>query len=213
MPTSWNAVGDFTNIVDGLESVTLLRHGNTQEITIDRAWRFSRQTDESEPAGGYAPVANIVWQFEWDPLLLTPQVGDRLLDTTGDCWTLLSVESMLGATRWRCQSRNLRVAHSLDCLLTVEQAVWEDLGSGLEITGWSLFQSAVHARVQPELVAVDEVANPITSTATYRIVLEESLPLDHNHRFVANDGVVYRLLRFEQADRIDVLPVAMVRKE
>ncbi len=213
MALSWKPKDDFSQVVDLLEPVTLLRRGSSTQVAIATAWRFSHQKSESEKANGHAPQTDVEWQFPWDTALSPPQLGDRLLDAAGDCWTLLEIESLRGETRWRCQARNLRLAHRLDALLKVEQAVWEDLGSGPEITGWTLFRESVYGNVQPETTTVDEQATPLRSTATYRVVLEESLAIDHNHRFVDSDGNIYRLLRLEQTDRIDVLPVATVRRE
>lgn len=71
----------------------------------------------------------------------------------------------------------------------------------------------LYRRDAAEQVEVDESTDPVSSTATYRITLEDPPPLDHNHRIVDGDGTVYRLLEFENAERIDVLSVAVVRRE
>lgn len=212
MPVELNVAGDFSTLLDATEPITLFRRDAAEQVAVPVAWRFVDRTAESTPAGGYVTAADVTWQFEWGETS-PPQVGDRVQDAAGNYYTLLAVERLPGNTRLRCESRNLQIAHGLDDEVAIEQAVWEDLGSGPEITGWSTLQSVVHARIQPERVEVDESTDPVSSTATYRITLEDPPPLDHNHRIVDGDGTVYRLLEFENAERIDVLSVAVVRRE
>ncbi len=47
-------------------------------------------------------------------------------------------------------------------------------------------------------------------TLRFHIILGEAFPLQPDDRFVAADGAIYRLESIEQADRIDVLPIAKV---
>lgn len=212
MPVDLNTTGDFTATVDTLEPLTLLRRGSTAQIAIAAAWRYVDRTTEQGNTNGYVTAAGVTWQFEWADAI-SPKVGDRVQDTAGDCYTLLAVERLPGGTRLRCESRNLRIAHGLDCRVAIEQAVWEDLGSGLEITGWTVLRPVVHARIQLERVEVDETIDPAGSSATYCISLENPPLLDHNHRIVDANGTVYQLFRFENAERIDAVAQAFVRRE
>jgi hypothetical protein len=43
-------------------------------------------------------------------------------------------------------------------------------------------------------------------------MLADETALDHNHRLVGPDGSIYQVLEYAQAERIDTLPVAVVRK-
>ncbi len=208
-----NVQGDFSDIVDGLEVVTLRRRGSSTTIPVAKAWRFSSKTEDPESANGATVRNDVQWQFEWDESNGEPRLGDTILDANNQCWTILTIEQLRTKTRYRCLTRNLAVTHGLDQRVDIQQAVWEDLGSGPEITSWRTVQAAVPARIQPDRLTVDNLASPATSTATYRIILEETLELDHDHRFVDTKGTVYQLLEFKQAERIDVLPVAMVEKQ
>jgi hypothetical protein len=209
MPIDFDPMGDFMTIVDAAESVTLLRRGSSDEVSVATAWRSADRQSEAESAGGYAVQADVVWQFEWPAGTTLPLLGDQIKDASSECYTVLAVNQLQGNTRLRCETRSLRIAHGLDCLVDIEQAVWDE-GA---ITGWSTFRPAVHARIQPQETTVDETSDPITSTATCRILLDDETPLDHNHRIVAAGGAVYRLLSYAQAERIDALPVAVVRGE
>ncbi len=209
MPITWNPTGDFATIVDASEPVLLLRRGSRTSTDIDTAWRFSHRTAEREPSGGYATATDVVWQFEWPEEVRPPQPGDKIRDTAGEYYTLLAIERTQGNTRLKCEARNLRIAHGLDCLVDIQQAVWDED----EITAWTTFRPAVHARIQPLETTVDETTDPITSTATYRVLLDDDAPLDHNHRIVGGDGAVYRMVSYSGGERLGDLPVAVVRRE
>ncbi|MCO6045764.1 hypothetical protein NG895_17845 [Aeoliella sp. ICT_H6.2] len=209
MTITWNPVGDFAAIVDASETIVLLRRGSRTSTDIDVAWRYSHRTTEREPSDGYAPATDVVWQFEWPAEVRPPQVGDRIRDTKGEYYTLLAVERTQGNTRLKCEARNLRIAHGLDCLVDIQLAVW-DAGA---ITGWTTFRPAVHARIQPLETTVDESSTPITSTTTYRVLLDDDTPLDHNHRLASGDGTVYRLVSYSGGERLGDLAAAVVRRE
>ncbi len=209
MPIDIDFAGDFATIVDGAEPVTLLRRGSADHVAIATAWRYIDRHSEAVPAGGFAVQADVEWQFEWGAATKSPQIGDRVRDTSGECYTILAVNRLQGNTRLRCETRALRIAHGLDCLIDVERAVW-DAGA---INSWTTYRPAVHACIQPAETIVDETTDPATSIATYRILLDDDTPLDHNHRIVAGDGAVYRVLNHSQSERIDRLPVAVVRRE
>jgi hypothetical protein len=209
MAIAWNPAGDFSAIVDATEAVTLHRRGSASKSQIAVAWRSSHRTAEREPAGGYVVATDVVWQFEWPADERLPALGDRLRDASGACYTILAVERTQGDTRVKCEARNLRIAHGLDCLVEIQQAIWTDD----EITGWQTFRPAVHARIQPHETTVEESAEQVTSTALFRVTLEDDTPLDHRHRIVGGDGTMYRVVSYAGAGRIGELPGALVRRE
>jgi hypothetical protein len=209
MPIAFDPNGDFTSILDGGEPLTLLRRGSSNQVAVPIAWRYSDHRREAEPSGGYVVETDVEWQFEWPADTTLPELGDRLRDASGACYTILAVHRLQAGTRLKCETRSMRIAHGLDCVVDIQQAVW-DAG---EITDWTTCRPAVHARVQPDEVTVNESADPVTSSATYRITLDDDLELDHNHRIVAGDGAVYRVLSYIGAGRIDQLPVAVARRE
>ena len=96
--------------------------------------------------------------------------------------------------------------------MEIQQAIWEDGGSGPEIVGWTTLRTAVPARIQPDHTTIDNAAAPPSSSATYRVLLADDTPLDHNHRLVGPDGMIYQVLEYGQAERIDMLPLATVKK-
>jgi len=92
----------------------------------------------------------------------------------------------------------------------VQRAVWADLGNGLEIVGWSYVYTALPVKVQPEKTLVSDTSSMPTSILRFHIILGEAFPMESDDRFVETDGAIYRLEALEQADRIDVLPIAKV---
>jgi hypothetical protein len=212
MTVQLNIADDFATVIDGAEPITLKRRDSAATIPIEKAWRFSALTREPEPSGGHVAQADVVWQFPWDDASGPPRLGDALIDAAGDCFTILSVESLVSKTRLRCATRNLSIVHQLNDRVDVQKAIWEDTGSGLEIVGWTTIHSAVAARIQPTHMAIDGTTTPPTATATYRIVLGEQLAVDATLRFVDPEGSVYQLIELTQPQRIDALPVATVYK-
>ncbi len=203
---------DFSTILDGAEPISLQRHGSANTVAVLKAWRYSFETTEAQ-AGISGVVRNdVVWQFVWDEAVDRPRVGDSLIDAANECWTILAVVERGNKSRLQCVTRNLRLVHQLDDRIEIQQATWEDLGTGPEITGWTTLRTAVPARIQPDQTTVDNSADPPTSTTTYRVLLADNTPLDHNHRLVGPEGPIYQVQEYSQAERIDVLPVATVKK-
>jgi len=60
---------------------------------------------------------------------------------------------------------------------------------------------------------LDTSTNPPTKQLLYEIILSESIALEPDDRFTAEDGASYRLQSLQQAERIDALPIARVVRE
>lgn len=206
MVMDWNTAGDFSSVVDTLEPLILVRRTSADEVAIPHAWRFADQTAESDTAGGWVGRHDAVWQFEWDDGEPLPELGDRLVDQHGESWTIRVMERHQGSSRWRIGARNLAIAYGLDRLIAIEQGVWEEGEEEPELVGWQTLYPALRARVQPYQVNVEGEG----SVATFHVLLEESIPLDHRHRIVDAEGNHYRVVRYERAERIDVLPQVTV---
>jgi hypothetical protein len=212
MTIAFNVQGDFEIVLDGWEPVTLLRRGGSEAIALPRAWRYTSRHEPAEP--GIADVAqhDVEWQFAWNDEVEKPRIGDSIVDAADEAWTILSVVEHGAKSRLRCLGRNLAFVHALSDRVEILAAVWGDGGSGPEIVGWNTLYSAVPASIQPERTTVDHAPDPPTSVASHRIILGRQLALDHNHRIVDGEGTTYCVLEFTQAERIDALPVAKVKK-
>lgn len=212
MPIELNIATDFATILDGAEPVTLKRRASATTVAVPKTWRYSSITQAAEPGVPAAVQSDVVWQFGWSDSIEKPRVGDLLIDATHECWTILSVEVRGNNSRLRCATRNLRIAHELNHRIEIQQAIWEDGGSGPEIVGWTTLRAAVPARIQPDRTVVNDAVDPPTSTLTYRVLIDDDTLLDHNYRLVDADGTKYQILEHIQAERIDALPVAIVKE-
>ena len=98
MPIAWDAAGDFAQVVDGLEPVTLRRAGTLEEVPIAAAWRFSQVQTDAEAGSGFTFQTDCEWQFPWNEAVAPPRVGDDILDDDGHEWTI-SKSSVYGPRR------------------------------------------------------------------------------------------------------------------
>jgi hypothetical protein len=212
MPVELQIADDFDTIIDGVEAVTLKRRESATTIVVPKAWRHSSLTQQAEPGMPGVAQGDVVWQFHWGPGIDLPRIGDAIIDAANDCWMILSIEERGAKTRLRCVTRNLHIVHQLLDRVDIQIAIWEDSGGGPEIVGWTVLRSAVPARIQPIQTTIDNAVDPPTSAANFRIMLADDIPLDHNHRLVGSDGTIFQLLEYSQAERIDTLPVATVKK-
>jgi hypothetical protein len=205
---------DFAEIVDGLEEVTLRRRDGLTTVAVVAARRQRVNQREGEPSAGTVVESNAEWHLAFAEGV-APHVGDVVLDADGGRWTILTAEQLPLLGRWKCATRDLRIAYGCGERVDIERPIWSE-GETPEIVGWTYVATALPVRIQslkisqPVSVSVDESE---AGRATFRIILGESLALEPHDRFVAGDGAIYLLESYEQAERIDVLPVAIVRRE
>ncbi len=212
MTLSFDPTTDFAQAVDGLESVTLQRRGSSQTVTVSSAQRQQETAQESEPSDGAVRQADILWHLQLPAGEDPPEVGDAVIDLQGNRWTILQVEALSLLGRWKCAARDLRIAYGCFDRVDIERAVWGDLGSGPEIVGWNYAFSALPVKIQPSTVVVDNSVTPVATTAHFDIILSETIALEPDDRFVAEDGTIYQIESYEQSERIDVLPIAKVTR-
>lgn len=196
---------DFALITDGAEEVILRRRASNTTLAVESAWRRSAITREAEPSGGTAVAADAQWYVvlaEND----APAVGDLIIDAADGHWTILSFEHAPLLGRWKCAVRELRIAYGCGERVDIERPVWSE-GETPEIVDWQYVATALPVRIQPIEVGLDESD---AEQAEFRVILGESIELEAHDRFVAADGTIYYLRSYEQAQRIDALPVATV---
>ena len=142
-----------------------------------------------------------------------PRIGDSIVDAANDCWTILSIEERGAKTRLRCVTRNLQIVHQLD---RSHRDPGGDLGGQRLRAGNRRLDDRSVPPCQHEF-SRSKRRSTIRPTRrrrrlTYRVMLADDTPLDHNHRLVGPDGTIYQLVEYTQAERIDTLPMATVRK-
>jgi hypothetical protein len=95
-----------------------------------------------------------------------------------------------------------------------ERATYEKDAAGEAIATWAVAFADVRARIQPVDQTADVEQDADATIDRYRIILAQDLAVDTvgaDYRVVDVDGTAYRVERYEQAARIDVLPALVVR--
>ena len=99
-----------------------------------------------------------------------PRLGDVILDGDDRRWTILIVKRTTLGVRWRCETRDVAIAHGLDDTISVLKAT---APGGYGEPTWQTWKTGIRARIQPIATKID-AATPST-TMTYRIFVEENL--------------------------------------
>jgi hypothetical protein len=216
---------DFTAVADGLESVTLLRRGSDpaagtviahalrRAMTATEAPIFAgNDVHKTVPGGGRHTAANVVWHLPTAELADAPRLGDLLVDAAGRRWTILEVKRSTLGTRWCCSSREVAIAFGLDDTISVLKAVGPPAGSDPAEPVWRTWRTGIRARIQP--IDMQIVRDPAASstTARYRIFVEENLELDHTCSIRGPDGVLYTITSAIGAERIGEMQVINVER-
>jgi hypothetical protein len=209
MTMELNASGDFALMCDGLEAASLRRAGG-DVLPLTAALRVSHREVEAEPSGGAVVRADAVWRVQLPADEPPPRLGEAIVDAAGGRWTILSISEWRELYVWECATRELRIAYGCNDRIDVERPAWEDGEEGPVITGWNYVQTAIPVRIQPDAIVLDESVDPPRGVARWKIILGEQIPLKADDRLTTADGAIYRVLRYEQAERIDALPVATV---
>jgi len=213
MAQNLHAENDFAQLVDGLESVDLHRRHSSETVTISAAHRHEAISSEANPSDGLVQQADAIWHLQMPTSESAPKIGDVVLDENQRRWTILETQELSLLGRWRCETRELSIAYGCQDRVDVERAVWGDLGAGPVIVDWVYAFTALPVRIQPEEIVVDDSLDPTVTKSFFQIHLSESILLEPDDRFVAEDGTVYLLQSYEGAERIDRLPVAKVLRK
>lgn len=220
----FDPTNDMRDVADGLETVTLLRRGGTPGdagTVIAHALRRASVTSEAVAfnssdvrkqmaADGHCSSVDLAWHLPIAELPLAPCLGDVILDGAGQRWTILDVKQAAKSTRWRCNTRNLVVAHRLDDTITVLRAAFTKSSCGAAEPVWQTWRAGIRARVQPGKIEVTNAAQARTAVRQYRVFVAEDLPLDQSHRILGPDGAAYRVISSLGAERIGELQIIEV---
>ena len=126
-------------MADGTEAVTLLRRGSAAGAAgtaIAHALRRAITAGEAAivttgdvhkvvPSGGQQLADDLVWHLPVAELPEEPRLGDVILDGDGHRWTILTVKRTTLGARWRCETREVAIAHGLDDTISVLKATPE----------------------------------------------------------------------------------------
>jgi hypothetical protein len=198
MTLEWKAGGDFVQVVDTLESVILKRAGCSEEVMME-AWRFSDKTIDEPGTEGAVRRSEAIWQFPFIDGTDPPRVGDRLIDATSVCWTVVQVDQFRGETRRRCFTRRISLRADVAEWMDLEEAIWDPIapepptGPELEIVDWLLIKPALRAYAARIETALDPVAGE-PAVQKYRITLTEPIEATPNYRLRSHTGRSFRIV-------------------
>ena len=218
---NFDPTDDLATVADGLEAVTLLRRGSTsgaagtviahalrRAITTREATVFNRNdVHKSVAGGGQHTAADVVWHLPAAELPQSPRLGDVILDAAGRRWTILEVQRATFGARWRCAARDVAIAFGLDDTITVLKTVVPAGSGGPAEPLWRPWRTGVRARIQPAETNITRNAASSSTTAHYRIFVEQDLELDHTCCIRGADGTIYTITAAIGAERIGELQV------
>jgi hypothetical protein len=212
----FDPTNDLTNVADGTEAVTLLRRGRTpgdpgtviahalrRAITAgEAAIVVSGDVRKQVPSGGQQLADDVVWHLPVAELSDAPRLGDAILDGDGRRWTILTVKRTTLGARWRCETRDLAIAVSLDDTISVQK------NSGtVSSPVWQTWKTGLRARIQPVRTVIKSEAETPSTVTSYRIFVAENVELDHTCRICGPDGTIYTITASLGAERIGELQV------
>jgi hypothetical protein len=196
---------DFSDVVDGLQSVTFRRAADGIELSVASALRRAVTQQEAEASNGVVTTHDVVWHLPDHQLTMPPVAGDEIDDTDGVTWIALSVKRSTNDTRWRCTCRALDIVAGPQQLVTVQQAVWSKGDAGAATATWQDSLTDVTARIQPDETEVLVENRRRSVRSTHLIHFRDPIAIDENTRVVGSDASVYHVVGTDRAERLDVL--------
>jgi len=216
MSVTFDPSGDFASIMDGLEAVTL-RVPEQPAQSIANAHRGQVGAEEAEASGGYLRQSDTVWQFPASEVTGAPPLGSVIEGAAGDRWTILAINLQVLSSKWEAACRNMAVEERLDDTVSLHRATYTRDANGEAIATWSVLLAAVKARIQPIASEANVAMDGDQASQEWRVVLEQSLDADVaagtvDMRVIDSADNEYTVVRYEQSERIDVLPALICRK-
>ena len=194
---------------DGLETVTLSSPGGESATEVTGALRRRAERHEAEPSDGKYAAAEVTWHLPAAQLAAEPQIGATVTDAASVSYVVLSVERASLGGRWVCRSRALIVGGYLDQRITVQQATWTKSPDGVQVPTWHDVYANLPARIQPLRGDIEMEYDRRLTRVTHKIFVAQQFVIDHTFRVRAGEEL-YRVLGFEQPQRIDVAPAILV---
>lgn len=212
---SFQPGAEFAEVVDGLESVILRSWNGRRETRIPHAKRQLIRFREGEPSNGKYRQGDVEWRFSTKELTVAPRLGDRIIASDGENWTVLEVSLAVAGTRWVCVCRNLVITEGLHDHVTIQRAdKWEKGASGDAQPCWADYLHNTPARIQPIANIPGQVTGQLTGIETHIIYLAERIEVLNpaEFRVIGSREEIFCVLAHEDAERIDALAKLRTRR-
>lgn len=211
MSGTFDPSSDFAAVVDGTESVTM-RRTDASETIVANVLRRAATTREAEPTEGQVQQADAVFHLPIANLATPPAPGEAIIDSDAVVWTVLAVARHVITGRWRCTARNVVIAAGLDNRVTIQIAQFTAGSHGSAEPIWVDWKVNLPARIQPLATTPGNPQQRLAPEQTHVVYVVEELALADLARVVDADGKIYRVERFERAERIGQPARLLVRQ-
>lgn len=201
MTVTFSPAADFADITDGLEAVTLSQRGST-DTAVTNALKRAITTREAAASQGRYTAADVRWHIPIEECVVTPAMGDVIIDGDSVRWTVLEVQKATLESRWACVCRDVAIVAGLDDTIIVDVATYTKGDGGAEEATWRVFQSGVRARIQPDRVEVRIENDARIASKRYLIYADAALDLDQTYRIKDREGNTYTILSITNAERV-----------
>ena len=105
MATTFDPRDDFEQIIDGLETIHLLRDGSSFPHATLRARRRPVSRREAQMSGGAYTASDSVWEIRVFDAHTPPKLGEKILDQDGNTWQIVDLIHTVMETRCKCICR------------------------------------------------------------------------------------------------------------
>ena len=189
---------------------TAWRRSRFAELTALLPWlwpalRRAVTTREATESNGRYTASDVRWHLPATELPTAPGLGDRIVDATGESWTILETRQATCSSRWECLARNLAIVGGLNAYVTILREVAAKGRSGAVEPMLVALTSAVRARVQELSSRRAEEHGRQSGVIEARIYLAEPIVVDGACRVQTADGTLYEVTGYEHAESIGSL--------
>lgn len=206
MTLAFDPSADFVTVVDGLQAVTVRFPGQATTTSVTNALRRMVSISEAEASNGRYTTSDVNWRFPQSECPTRPPLGSKIVDSDGVYWTVLNVDDVTLGSGWRCATRALEVVAGLDTTVRIDKAKASKGASG-EYKPEFFEYANVKARIQETGATSTKELGLKFFRRQFRIVIAEPLVIDTSMKVIGADGTSYQIDGYEQAERIDQLPV------
>ncbi|HEV2970688.1 MAG TPA: hypothetical protein VGY55_12025 [Pirellulales bacterium] len=193
---------DFAQIADDLEGVTLRRADGITATRLASALRRAITTGEAATSDGEYTTADVRWHLAAAELDDAPELGDRIVDSSGESWMILATRLATCGSRFECIARNLAITAGLNTLIAIRREVIAKGQSGAAERSWEDYRLGVRARIQEQAAERSEQHGRRSGIVTAKVYVAEQIVVDNGFQIVAADGMEYEVTGYERPDSI-----------
>lgn len=197
------------------ETVTLTGANGTDTYTVTTATREDMSLKEAAASNRVYLSGNNIWTIpEGTYTAVAP--GWTITDSGTNVHTVLNATHSDFASFWKLDTVNLTIAASLNDTVAVHHPTFTSDAATGRSASWAAVsgQTSVRCRVQPEMTEVYNEVGKRAAQTLYKVYFATAItPKTASGDFarLVWGSVTLQILSYEQAERIDALPMAECR--